>query len=695
MKYLLLTIFILFCSPVWAANTYYVRIDGGTSIQCDGKTDHALAGATGTNCAFSHPAWALGASQNTNSRMVSGDTLIIDGIDHSTGLQAQYVNGYSMPNVSGSGCNPDFFAYGCNLNPVPAGVDSSHTTKIYGKTYDSGCTNPPQLWGQALKFGGILNYNGSNIDVQCLEITDHSACVRNGAQNGNIDGFPTQCVGNSTKDDGNWALDGIDTASAGSDNLNFKNLYIHGMAYGCIEIGSQLSGNFGNITMDNVQCIANGGAGIQTNSFMQSNGGVVTIENSTIDWTGCGERYPLQNPNDKSSSQNVHSCASQNQVSSSADAIAFSFDGNGGTPGNWVLLNDKIRFNTQDGVDLLHGSGNGSFIGSRLLIEGNAGQALKPNGSLVYVENSKIIGNCGFHYGQTFTSTVDVNGNPVEFLSCRANTETMQLQFGPDYKQYFYNNTILSNGLAVTTEGENCNAGTLLQMRNNIAYGGYNFGQDTGLGIPSHAGGTDELATFYFATGDGSIGGGACGTLTINEDYDIVYGFKASNFGCNGSHSQCGTDPNFAGTIKQGHNSLSNYYQSTDYGAQVYLKAISPAVNSGISSLTYQEGSNDYNSFARNVPFDKGALELNSTGMCLANATTCSAQGDCCSGNCCSSVCSASACCAPVSNFCSTGADCCSGICCNNACSSTSCSITGSKGIITGKGNILNLGKLN
>ena len=136
-------LFVFLSSHAWAAcpagittgTCYYVRNDGGNNTQCDGKTDHALAGASGTNCAFSHLAWALIPPGGTGTAFAGGDALIIDNIDENVGSgQAQYMIGYGMPNTVGANCAAAY-PYGCTMQQIPAGPDAAHTTKIYGKGF--------------------------------------------------------------------------------------------------------------------------------------------------------------------------------------------------------------------------------------------------------------------------------------------------------------------------------------------------------------------------------------------------------------------------------------------------------------------------------------------------------------------------------------------------------------------------------
>jgi hypothetical protein len=75
-------------APVYASGAsitptgtiWYVRSDGGTPAQCEGKTDHALAGASGNNCAFSDPAYLWSndvAGETAQWKIAGGDTVIL------------------------------------------------------------------------------------------------------------------------------------------------------------------------------------------------------------------------------------------------------------------------------------------------------------------------------------------------------------------------------------------------------------------------------------------------------------------------------------------------------------------------------------------------------------------------------------------------------------------------------------------
>src|SRR5574342_552019 len=96
------------------AATFYVRTDGGSDQQCTGTVDAAYPGSgTGQPCAWDHPFRAL----------------------------------------------------------PPDG-----TPRIVGAQWSSGCRVAPELWGTE-RADFIVDLTGSsNVEIRCLEITDHSGC---------------------------------------------------------------------------------------------------------------------------------------------------------------------------------------------------------------------------------------------------------------------------------------------------------------------------------------------------------------------------------------------------------------------------------------------------------------------------------------------------------------------------------------
>jgi hypothetical protein len=279
-----LIVTIAFASSVHAA-TYYVRSDGGTATQCTGLADAAYPGSgTGWACAFNHPFWAISVKGNNPTKMQGGDTLIIDG---SGG--AQYMMGWGGPNVNDTSICGSSWPWDCYMRAIPSGPDAAHPTRVLGKGWNTGCINPPQLWGndRALM---ILNLQGSdNVEVQCLEITDHSACQQGG---------PNPC-NNTTAPFGPWASKGL--VASDSSNVLLKNVNIHGMAHHGIH-AARLS----NWTLENVKIVANSFVGWDGDmgATTSSNSGTLMFNRVAIQYNGCGETYPGKVP---------YNCYSQDQ----------------------------------------------------------------------------------------------------------------------------------------------------------------------------------------------------------------------------------------------------------------------------------------------------------------------------------------------------------------------------------------------
>lgn len=549
----------------WSA-TYYVRTDGGDSAQCTGLADAPYPGSGAAQpCAFNHPAWAIGGQGGTQ-KMAAGDTLILS--------QEQYMIGYGMPNNPNGSVD---WTYDSTLQPIPSGIDASHPTKIYGKGWDTGCAGmKAQLWGTERAWQ-VLTV-GSNTEVQCLEITDHSACIENGPQDGTVDGFPVKCV-RDTYPHGPWASNGL-LVSDGSGNIHLTQIDIHGLA-----TRGLFATHVGDMNLQNTRIVANGFVGWDSDgpSADDSYTGTVTLDHSKIEWNGCGERYPLTTQ-DLSTSADKHHCWSQDQ-GGYGDGIGLG----DGAPGNWTFLDSSISWNTSDGVDLVHGDGSSTtkFIRSRA--EGNAGNQFKTTG-IAYVENSILIGNCSFFNGQPFTSNKGSDGSTVGFNHCRAmgNTTSFNFPLAGNYAR-ISNSTLLSNGDVMVLLGASagCSGGNpRVYLYNNIIYGGDQFG------------GAGDLTALWYTESP-------CQDSNLVEDYNLIYHSKNNNAGCNGAHDLCGQDPKLAGTIQQ---DAVNYSQP-NYWQQLKLQPSSPVLGAADLSILLTGSSNDFLNTPRGAAWDLGAYE--------------------------------------------------------------------------------------
>ncbi len=537
---------LLFPAQAYSA-TYYVRTDGGTSTQCTGNTDAAYPGSgTAQACAFNHPFWVLSAAGSPN-KMVGGDTLIIG--------PGQYQMGFGAPNTPS--CS-QYYPWDCRMRVVPSGTAAA-PTRILGKGWDSGCASKPQLWGTE-RAATIFDLRGSsNVQIQCLDITDHSSCMDGGPDIQNV-------CNRNTYPYGPWALVGI-TASD-STNVLLKNVKIHGLRTGI------LAGRVGGWTLDHTDIIANSFVGWDGDigATTSSNTGSVAFKHSKVMWNGCGETYPGLQP---------HHCYSQDQ-GGYGDGL-----GTNTTGGDWIFDHVDFSYNVSDGLDLLYHNGNGSISITHSRFEGNAGNQVKVAASTKIV-NSKLIGDCAFFKDKSFTSLTGVAFNLIAFNNCRAGGNTMAVAYHPNMSVSIYNSTVTGNGdVLIQSSGSNCTGTEKIISRNNMFIGGPEF----------HNGGTDK-SDLYYAAGAGGNGDGACGQIGFDSATDAVWNTKNHTSDCNGNTSLC-VDPKIVGPL-----TYSGENQN------VALQSTSPAIKKAtvISSLP----ATDFNDYPRGSQWDIGALEYGS-----------------------------------------------------------------------------------
>ncbi len=405
-----------------AAKTYYVRADGGTAQQCDGTADAAFAGvesagsADVATCAWRHPFVALPPLQAP--RIAGGDTLLI--------RRGSYAIGIGAP---GSGHCTEQGARDCIMASVPSGPSAQRPTRILGEGHDAGCTRPPELWGN----GGaraILNlHNSSNVEIACLELTDHSPCIKSHNRAGNAAGATSRCKDDSAPF-GSWGENGIVASDSGSVVL--RQLNIHGLAGNGVH-----AGRLRDWQLDGVTLRANGWAGWDGNISQgkpsgSSNSGRISFRAGEIAWNGCGERYP---------GTEIFGCWAQQQ-GGYGDGL-----GTAKTGGDWLFEDVRVHHNTSDGLDLLYLDGSGSVTLRRIRAEGNAGNQVKTAGPML-IENSILLGNCAFF--ATFPTSNLSKGD-----HCRAMGNTLSVSHVGNSLATIRNNTLSGQGdcLLITAGG--------------------------------------------------------------------------------------------------------------------------------------------------------------------------------------------------------------------------------------------------
>ncbi len=562
---LILFLWTLFLTNLAHAATYYVRPDGGTTSQCTGLADNPYPGSgKNQSCAWNHPFWAIAPIGNNPTKLQGGDTLII-------GL-GEYKIGYGAPNTGDtSKCYPNW-PWDCVMRSIPSGPDPARPTRILGKGWDADCSNPPQLFGVERIWQVLSLQASNNVELQCLDITDHSDCQVFGPKPCKRDGAPPY---------GEWAVTGI--SASDSSNVLIKNVAIHGLYRGIH------AGRIKDWTIEDSQIVNNSFVGWDGDigANQSSNSGTMTFNRTKILYSGCGETYPLPGQAGLAQGKQPYNCYSQDQ-GGYGDGL-----GTHSTGGYWVFHNVDFSHNVSDGLDLLYHNGNGTITIKRSRFEGNAGNQVKVSADTV-IENSLIVGNCGYFKNQPFT------WKSATFNHCRAAGSSIAAAFRAGTKVNLLNSTITGNGdVIVLSSGSECTGKETFTSRNNIFLGGIEFNDGK------------DLSALYYASGRTGNADGPCGSLPMNDDYSIIWNTKNFASDCKDkSHSKC-TDPKLIGPI-------ISFYSGAEYNLD--LLAGSPAINAalvipGLSNL-------DYNEFDRGASWDIGALEFGSSRFPQPDSST-------------------------------------------------------------------------
>ena len=402
------------------AATYFIRTDGGSVEQCTGLVNAPYSGTR--DCAWDHPFRALPPQQSP--RIAAGDVLMI--------RSGSYMIGFGAPETSV--CDADG-SFACVMPKLPSG------TRILGD-----CANPPELWGTE-RAEQVLDLTGANdVEIACLEITDHSSCVEfhSGSIACNRDRAPF----------GTWAARGIYAEDA--SRVVLRNLNVHGLAAAGVH-----AGRLTDWTVTDVRIVANGWVGWDGDiDGNDSNGGVMRFTRWTVAWNGCGETYPEEQP---------HQCWAQT-AGGYGDGV-----GTGDTTGRWIIEDSSFLHNTSDGLDLLYARPGSSIEIRRTRAIGNAGNQIKTAGPAI-IENSLIVGNCGFFEGAAFTYHVD---------NCRGAGSALSLAAFRGDRIAVVNSTIAGEGdclgLAACREGGGCDGSERFLFRNNLFHAATEFLDPTDL----------------------------------------------------------------------------------------------------------------------------------------------------------------------------------------------------------------------
>jgi hypothetical protein len=438
MKYILFLSTMLVLPQVFGAELF-VRPDGGTWEQCNGESNTAYSPSVAEKkCAVKH-IFELLEPQSQTVRITGGDTINI--LNNADGAVAEYELGRHDDYINGK-CN-ESWAYDCYMPPVPSGTEEN-PTRIRGEGWDTGCLTPPSLWGSGRAKYAIRLDGSNNVELSCLEITDHSSCV--GAA-----GFPDTSLRCDRSSPYNKPFADTGLFIADADNVSLNDLTIKGLSTGIS------AGRLGDVTLTRVHLFANHTAGWNGDiSGDDNNTGTIIFDKSAITFSGCALIYA---PGTSDHNQ-PHGCVRQD-IGGYGDGL-----GTGKTGGDWIFQDTKIMYNSSDGLDLLYHELGGKVTVKNSRIEGNGGNQVKVSGNTEIVNNI-IISNCGWNSDQE--AKLGAEGE-----NCRAFGTALSISWaGPDDAIVLLNNTIVSEGDCILASSDRTKIGQhnqSLYAVNNIFY---------------------------------------------------------------------------------------------------------------------------------------------------------------------------------------------------------------------------------
>jgi hypothetical protein len=495
------------------ANTWYVNGSGGSRYSvnnpaglCDGTSAAAPVGTTpNQHCAFNDIRYLWSDGSYTTDTGVgapvwgwigqSGDTYLIDCPAGNTWCRIGQ-NGPNTGDYFGLAGNP----YAAGAPTPPSGTATAHT-RLLGLNYAS-CAAPSakaQING-GYGVGEVLSLAGASyVDVQCIDITDHSQCSKMG-----LTRYPSSCSTTYPLDD--YANTGIDT-TATTTNILMQDLNIHGI------VSSGLFGPVGaGITMVRVNVNFNGAAGWMFDDGASSPNGPnasITASYVTMTGNGCNEEYPI-----------VHafpavSCYDDNS-GGFGDAWSAQGTGAGGQTAQLAMTCDHcvVNYNTKDGFGMNHILFTSLSI-TNSTAYGNMGQQWKWStsaGAPVTFTNNLTVGNCR----RMSAPLTGAPSNYNQFLSdfCRAAGDNIALAVSDGGTTLVADNTVA--GYSATTFDISCSgAGT-----DNCAQATVNFRNNLILGFSNPNYNQGVLPGIYYTTN----------ATTIGRDHNLY--FNERNTGC-------------------------------------------------------------------------------------------------------------------------------------------------------------------
>ena len=473
-----LLLVVVLLSNFCAAATWYVRPDGGDRSQCTGQSDSAWPGKGAKQpCAFRHPYYLFTTDQTYGEKpqwiIAGGDTVIIGN--------GEYRIGYKGPQAHDSWqfCPGD--PYGCHMPPLPSGSAAQHT-RFLGENYQH-CTSRPVFFG-GYGVDRVLDLSGSAyVDVQCLDITDHGSCAHIGNSNHCRTDFPLD----------DYASNGVVTGHETHD-IQLIDLNIHGLSSNGIRGPVN-----GNISATRVRIAGNSGAGWNFDDGAgTSSQGTITLSEVTVEWNGCSEEYPITHR------LPFHHCSDDNSAGY-GDGIGTATS-TSAAGWQWRVDQSTFRYNTQDGLDLLHVQGANStaaITGSQFY--GNMGNQVKLGGMMTSAfRNNVVIGNCRYLSVNHPDLPQGYNAQLSDFCRAGGNAFLKQMQKGE--KDFIQNNSFAGMYgapvyLADCLNGAGACSTVSVRFDNNLIVGFLDYSRQNSVYVPAL---DSAEQTNYFAQAGGS-----------------------------------------------------------------------------------------------------------------------------------------------------------------------------------------------
>lgn len=559
-KLICVLVAVLCAAPAWST-TWYVRTDGGaygtSSTTCNGQTDAAYSAGNGPNCAVNHPFEILGIWHDVEGgyqiaraqQVQANDTVIIKN--------GSYKMGYDAATYYYYACDPNW-PEKCHNYALPNGL------KIYGENYNTGCATKPELWGTGGTYAVLNVGSASNVDLRCLDITDHEDCGNSGA---NVCNYTAP--GSATVTFGRNGIYGW----GGSGN-SFTNMKVHGLAQAGFVLGKQAS-----VTMSGVTILGNHHAGIDQDDSLHSTdnawSGSHSFTNVSVEWSGCNENYPADGA--------YNNCTHQDD-GGYGDAF--------GTPNethtsNYTFTNTTWKYNVSDAIDLIHLGVGSTITVEKSWFEGTNGNSLKLGGGTAVVRNNVFISNCNYISGLAIKSA----SWPAEY--CRGEATIVTGDRTPIANWAIVNNTFISHQDQIISLGY-CDGSSSINIKNNLMYGNYKYNNVS-----------NDKASWYY--GYSTCSNPAAGAADYNNIYNVKQADPCTATGT-GAYTQTNcinTDPQLSG-VSWNTNVFNPYLTASSSGIAYGLSVGTTVGNTTVPAV-------DYNSFARGAAVDLGALEYGSS----------------------------------------------------------------------------------